>query len=318
MLKTSYLFRWALFLVVIIFILRTDWGPVFAVFQFQHLRAIAIVQPIQFLLILILVFRFSILSQGSVTRTKIIFRGYLLSVGMNSFLPGRLSELIKLSYLQEKAKIPGSSLVAALVMEKIADVYFLGVFVMFGMGSLWLEFEVYYIAIILVFISICFICLPAVTTYLQPYINKIPVKKIQVFVSETTSAIVNQTRKKNNITILILSGLVWLLSFLLVYVVLFLLLGTSLTIEQTLVVFSSMALGRAIPGLPGGFGTFEAAVIFAMNYLGFDYSVAIATALTLHASQILVVTAVSLVILLTDGTGLGEMLGKIRKLSEKE
>ena len=77
----------------------------------------------------------------------------------------------------------------------------------------------------------------------------------------------------------------------------------------------AMAVGRAIPGLPAAIGTFEAAIVLVMHQLGFGLSEAFATAFTIHASQLVIITLVSLLVLGKNGTGLRSMIHRLKDLN---
>lgn len=309
----SAVFRWLL--VLILFILAAyyiDWPSVLTVFKFRHVLSIIVVQPIQFLVILILAWRFAFLAQGNTKNTHMFFKTYILSIGLNSFLPGKLSEFVKISYLQSNANIPASSSMAALFLERITDALFLGGIVLLGMGSIWINVNETLLTIVLLTMVMFIFLLPRIEVVLLSWMRNLPGKKFHQLFQDTISEAASKVQKREFPLTIALGALAWIGSFTLVYVVLKILHGFEINFENSLVIFSAMALGRAIPGLPGGIGTFEAAIVFAMSHFGFDFSEAFATALTLRASQLILVTATSLIILGSDGTGIRSLLASVR------
>ena len=67
-------------------------------------------------------------------------------------------------------------------------------------------------------------------------------------------------------------------------------------------------MSRIIPGLPANLGTFELAIIFSMSKLGFEINDAFLTAITIHLSQIIFPTIISLIIFTNEGLGIKSFL----------
>jgi hypothetical protein len=60
-------------------------------------------------------------------------------------------------------------------------------------------------------------------------------------------------------------------------------------------VLAATGVGMAVPAVPGGIGTFEYAVIFALGHTGVEQSRAAAYAVVLHVSQLVPITLIGLV-----------------------
>ena len=73
-----------------------------------------------------------------------------------------------------------------------------------------------------------------------------------------------------------------------------------------------LALGIAIPSAPAAIGTFEAAIVGALNVLGIDETSALAYAITLHFIQFVVTGILGLTALLRQGKSLGNFLRDLR------
>ena len=124
----------------------------------------------------------------------------------------------------------------------------------------------------------------------------------------------NQTIRSKGFTLaLILSVFLWVGSYLMLLLILKLIYGSGINMNDALIIFSAMSLGRSIPGLPGGIGIYEAAIVIAMEYLGFGFSESLATAITVHASQIVFVTLLSLALFGKKGIGLSFFIKKIER-----
>jgi len=101
---------------------------------------------------------------------------------------------------------------------------------------------------------------------------------------------------------------IWFLSFLAVYA--FFLIAGSIPIDfaGALFVFVAAAVGAAVPALPGGFGTYEAAVVLALRPLGYGFDEALAIALALHGSQIALISLLAPLFALRERVGITAIL----------
>jgi hypothetical protein len=301
-------------MLTLIAILYVDWDEVLSRFGRQHLLAVLLVQPIQFMLVFILGLRFSILSTGRIRSSWAFFESYLLSVGLNSFFPGRVSEFVKVSYLKENLGLPVATTLAALFLEKLTDMFYLGAIVLFGGGALWLGVDKNYILISLFLLLILLLIIPRIERIVLRNLDRLPCIAFREVVKKVVANVTLRINVRELSIAMMLGIVAWIMSFILVWAVVEYLHGKDIDFAGVVIVFSAMVVGRAIPGLPSGIGTFEAAVIFAMKPLGFNVSDAIATALTLHAAQIAFVTLVSLIILGVKGAGVKSLLDGVRRL----
>lgn len=295
-----------------------DWPATLGAFTLMHVVIIIMVQPLQLLIIFLSSVRFAVLAQGSLSQIYKFYQAYLLSVGLNTFVPGRLSEFIKISYLKEKAGIAGSASLAAMFLEKIADVFMLGLVILLGLGSVWMGINEKLIMLVTAVAMAIIVLLPSIEKVTPVILEKLPGKKFHSIFRSAISEAVARVQGRDFLIAVGVSVIIWFGTFLQVWIVLKVLHGASLDIGEAVLIYSAMILGRAIPGLPGGIGTFEAAVVYAMTQIGFDFSVSLTTALTLHGSQLLIVTAISLVVLVRDGTGVKSIITSARKLNASD
>lgn len=311
--------RWTLALAIgVVALFYIDWRSVLEQFRLQHVLTILAVQPLQFLGLFLVAWRFALLSDCGTGRLGKVFRAYLLSVGLNTFVPGRLTEILKISYLRDKASIPTASSLAALLLERLLDIVFLGLCVLLGMGALWIDIDPLYLGCAIAILFLGTVFLPRFERSLQMLFSWVPIGSAGALFQRTIAEASARVHERKFILALFLGAMAWGSAFLLVLAVLEMLFGSAVTFHDGFIVFSAMAVGRAIPGLPAGLGTFEAAVILAMQHLGFTFPQALSTALTLHASQLVLVAVVALVILATEGTGLGVLLRDARRAIKYE
>lgn len=81
-----------------------------------------------------------------------------------------------------------------------------------------------------------------------------------------------------------------------------------LGLDGALVIYLASTVGGAVPALPGGFGTYEAAVVFVLRGYGYQLDEALALALMLHATQIVFVCVAAPLIALGEPTGIRSLI----------
>lgn len=67
-------------------------------------------------------------------------------------------------------------------------------------------------------------------------------------------------------------------------------------------------LAGAIPGLPGGFGAYEAAAVLVLTGFGFTPEAAFTLGLTLHLGQIILGVLLAAAIAATESTGVAGLI----------
>lgn len=74
--------------------------------------------------------------------------------------------------------------------------------------------------------------------------------------------------------------------------------------EEAMIVFVFTSIGGAIPALPGGLGTYEAAAVLALQRFGLDFNESLALALGLRLCNIALTVPWALLVATRSGTGL--------------
>ena len=82
----------------------------------------------------------------------------------------------------------------------------------------------------------------------------------------------------------------------------------SVGLGVSLVVLIAIVIGGAVPALPAGFGTFEAAAVFVLARNGFSYEKALATAMSLHICLILLCFFGAVIIILVERIAVFSMI----------
>ena len=311
---TSKNYRWilAIFLICIAFFF-IDWRAVKNSFSSQHIEALLISQPIQFLLISIASYRLAILIQNNSNKILIFFQAYILSIGFNSFLPGRISELVKVTFLKEWLNIPVTNSSVGVIVERLIDLLILIGLVLLGFGSLWLNFNYFLLASLFGLIVVFLIFISIYSDLICRFIDTLPFNRLKDNLKNIVLKFKETLRSQGFTLAIILSIFLWVGSYLMLLLILKTIYGSGISMNDTIIIFSAMSLGRSIPGLPGGIGIYEAAIVLAMQYLGFGFSESLATAITVHASQIFFVTLVSLILFGKKGIGLSFLIKKFKR-----
>ncbi len=271
-------------------------------------------QPLQIMAILIVGGRFQALV-GSIADLGVAVRAYFLSAGLNVVIPGRLSELLKVTYLSDKAAVATSVSVTALVVERLFDLVCLGMLVavalgsaLFGISAKALAAPVVGLAVLL-FLGL--IGSPKRVVRLLPFGRR--------FVASALEHAGTLLRDRPRLALVIaLSAAGWAASFCTIASVIWLGGSIPLGVGELFTVFVAIAVGRAIPALPAGLGTYEAAAVLGLTRFGYSTEEALALGLTAHGAHYLLVTLIAFAILLVDGTGVRSLLRRLRPLVEEQ
>ena len=295
-------------LLVLAFIHSIDVFVLLDTFDVKHLHAFAASQVFQLPALLLVALRFGMLCGARRSADGAVLRGYGLALGLNSFVPGRMSELLKISFINRYSDIDAPTITAAVFSEKVVDLVILSALLLIGFGLIPVSSEYKYGFLM---ISALAVVLVAALVWSGAKIGSSGAEAgANAVIGFIRDVLVRLPKMFDTLTLLwvvIVSLVAWALSILVIYTILTLVLPAAVTFQQAFVVFSAMAIGRAIPGLPGSLGTYEAAIVLAMTTLGYNAEEALAAALTMRASQVVVVTIAGLLILCRDGTGLARL-----------
>ena len=276
--------------------------------------AAIVIQPIILISLVFAALRYLLL-MGVNCRPYLFFaiRAIILSQGLNIVLPARLSEVVRAAYMRDHAAIALSRCLSAVILERTVDLFivtilgFLASMLFFDRGDFSL------IPIFgLVLASVIFVAIKFPGLVLR-FCEIIPSSRIAKFILGTYQHFAMIIRARAFWRALVIGGLTWGISYINIF--LFLELGGSLSVglPGALLVFVLTTLGGAIPILPGGLGTYEAAAVIALCSLGYDYDEALALSLTLHASQLILPFLFAILIMLSERIGLLSLIADFRK-----
>ena len=308
--KNTYRFFFGFILILLTFF-YLDFKEILNILSVNHFYVLIMVQPLQVLSIYVLSRRFSILSGGIKNKEKNYFKAYLLSIGLNTFIPARLSELIKITYMKKKGNLSTTHYLSALILERYLDIIFLIILIFLGILFSLVEFNQKILIFLIALIGIIFTLFFLNSFVLQKILNllkKFLDYKYYKITKNFFDLISKKIFKLDFLYSFLPSLFVWAISFLLVFIILKYLHGDLVDAYRASIIFLSLTLSRIIPGLPANLGTFELAIIFSMSKLGFEINDAFLTAITIHLSQIIFPTLISLIIFTNEGLGIKSFL----------
>jgi len=260
----------------------------------------------------VMAFRHALLLSDYSPPYKYVFSAIVLSAGFNYILPSRLAELLKATYLREKCSVPFSAGTSAVVVERLIDILIIGIIgatsILFlpNLGS-----SLKYIIILLSIIFIFFV-LPRSEKIFWYISAKLPWPKITNFLNNLHNEIKNKIKVKLLYINLGLGFTAWTLNIVAFAVFFNLAIPDGLDIQIILTVFVASAIGMAIPILPAGLGTFEAAIVLSLKAYGFDFDESLALAIALRLTLLLAVTPLAVVISMKSGTGVRSFLAEAK------
>jgi glycosyltransferase 2 family protein len=266
---------------------KADLRAIFSYLSWNTAVAALLVQPVSLVSLMVAGLRLGVLIQTPRTSSVVSFKAVLLCYGANLLLPGRASEILKAAYLRDQAGVPLATGFSAIFLERVTDVLMLGLLVLVGVGLLTLTVN----WTLLMGAAILIAGLMLAPHVQQPMVwlaGRLPWAAPRGFVERFFAHLTTQLKNGRFYRAFALAILVWCLSYLQTAVFLSAAGSIPIGLSGALVVFVAGAAGGAIPALPGGFGTFEAAVVFALKSYGYSIEEALLIAVTLHASQLFV------------------------------
>ena len=312
------IYRWLLkCAVLLVFAVITLWevdlAEMIGYVRRDTMIAALLVQPICALSLVAAGWRLKFLLHDQRATISVSIKAVSLCYGLNALLPGRASEMLKVIYLRNMAGIAVARGFAAIFLERASDVLMLGILTLVGIVGLAFNVELTILAAIPILIA-GLVLVPRLQFPLIKFADRLP-RRLQNFAQGFITHTAAQLRDGRFYWALNIATVVWLLAYL--QVLLFLHLAGSIPVGMlgAMAVLVAGAVGGAIPVLPGGFGTYEAAVIFALKGYGYTTEEALSIAVVLHASQLLLCVVGALFIALTERIGIHSTAQQIKDLS---
>lgn len=290
---------------------KIDLRAIFGYLSWNTAIAALLVQPVSLLSLMAAGLRLGVLIQTPRTSAAAVsFKAVLLCYGANLLLPGHASEILKAAYLRDQAGVPLATGFAAIFLERVTDVLMLGLLVLVGVGLLTLNVN-WTLLVVAVIVIAGLMLAPRLQQPMVWLAGRMPWAASRGFVERFFTHVTIQLKNGSFYRAFALAALVWFLSYLQTAVFLPAAGSIPIGLSGALVVFVAGAAGGAIPALPGGFGTFEAAVVFALKSYGYSLEEALLIAVTLHASQLVVSVVGATVIVALERLGVAALIRDI-------
>lgn len=281
--------------------------------SWEVLLAGLVVQPLILLCYLVLTERHVLLIGAPRIGLGVAFRAIVLSQGLNLVLPARLSELLKATYLRDHAGVPLSSGVSAVVLERSVDVLIVAALGVLGVILFFDRGDFASIAALGLVFAVAIIVLVRSPGLVLRLVHAVPSARLAGFLERTYQHFSATAATRAFWYALLLGAMAWGFSY--INILVFLELAGSIPIgfSGALLVFVLTTLGGAIPALPGGLGTYEAAAVIALRSLGYSFDEALVLSLAMHAAQLILPFVMAALIMLTERTGLSSLVADLRR-----
>jgi uncharacterized protein (TIRG00374 family) len=273
----------------------------------------AAMQPFIVLGLLAQAQRHRMLIRTSEVRLPVAFQAMTLAHGLNLVLPARLSELIKVTYLRDQADVPFSSGLSAVVLERLVDMLIVAVLGLLAAIQFFERGNFISVPALGLLIGAAFMLLVRFPKPVMGLIHRMPSQRLSGTLVRTYSHFIATAEKKAFWKAVWLGLLIWSLSYLNIFIFLSLAGSIPVGLSGALLVFVMTTLGGAIPALPGGLGTYEAAAVIALRSLGYSFDEAMALALVMHAAQLALPFLVAMLLMLQKRLGILSLISDIRR-----
>lgn len=236
----------------------------------------------------------------------------VLGVGANLLLPGRLSEVLKLAYLSERAAAPYAQVISAVVKDRLIELVLLG---LLGISIALLTLTAlpwHLVAVACVAIMALFLIGKA-RRAVAFAVGLLPFRKLREVLLAAFDEMTLPGRMPTVAQAFAISTIVWVLSAATFTILLVQISPKPLGLVAALSVFLASIVGAAVPALPAGIGTYEAAVALALRQHGFSWSEALSLAVVMHIGQVLVAAVWASIIAIREGTGLARLYSTAKR-----
>jgi len=200
---------------------------------------------------------------------------------LNFILPAKLGEVSKLVYLKRLYNIRFSSSLIILFIERSMDVFVLALVTLMATNVFIDDKNAHNIAIFIIALMVLTVMLLN-TSFLKSILNYIPMKSIRIILKRSVSNITRQLNQSGLLIGLGYSLLLWSSYFLTVWLFLEFAANIHLPLIDVFIVFTISSIAMSIPLAPGGVGTYQAGLIFALDLYGIDKESALVLGVILH------------------------------------
>lgn len=234
----------------------------------------------------------------------------VLASGLNLLIPARLSELLKATYLREQANIPTSIALSAVAVERLTDsavvlavTPIMPVMLLPGYG--W--------AIVLAGLG-CAALIAVFRRWIAIVAARASRGRAGNFIALLVQAFGERMMSVRFLAGAALGAAALFSSYCAIYLFLEVAGPGGLGWSATLVVFLAGIAGGAAAILPGGIGSYHAAVTLALAGFGVDLGTAFALSVGMHLLQFVLIFPAAIGIAVARELGLRHIIAKVREL----
>jgi len=286
-----------------------DWDNLLQVMNGRIAVAILVMQIPLFGATLLNACRHSFLITSPRAPLKPCLAAILLSAGINLITPGRISEIVKATYLCKKLHLPLSNGTAAIMVERLFDVLIVSAIALIGFTGVY--FGNTTIPTITLGIAISgLLLIKPISQRVMPFLSR-RADRISVFLYCNFIHANANLRWRFSFATLLLTSLSWLLHYVAFWLFFAVQPGYDLDFSQAAMVFGALIYAGAVPALPGGIGMIQAAVTFCLTQIGIPLIEALALSLALHVSEVLISLVISPFILLSQPIGIRDLINQL-------
>lgn len=217
----------------------------------------------------------------------------LVAQASDVVLPARLSELLRVGYLRQVAGVPFSAGLAAVVVERVADLVTVAALIV-AAAFIVVEADGTLFVISGLGVGVALIALPVLSPWLDRALRYLPFRPLAVFASRVLSEVVQRQRDGRFWRALVPTLAIWILG-LLATLAFFAATGLFADARLTrpvetvvIMVFVLTTIGNAVALLPGSLGTYEAGVVVALGACGIPFEESLPLAFGLHVAHLLI------------------------------
>ncbi|MBF0481339.1 MAG: flippase-like domain-containing protein [Desulfovibrionaceae bacterium] len=259
-----------------------------------------------------LAMRLAVLAGGPSPSIVAAWKAFVLTASINSFLPGRVGELVKPVFLNEHARVPLGNGFAALFLERVIDVAILFGLALIAASMAFVHLDWKFAAGVFAGLLGLLGVIPLVEGQLLKLGRFIPLERARAFYADALAHTASTVREGRAVTAFLLGLAGWVMPIAGTYVFLRLALPVPIGFEGALSVFVVTTFSYLIPVLPAGMGAYEAGAVLALQFYGVPAAQGLALAIVWHAGNILTMLLCGGAVLIHDRIGLGAFLARLK------
>lgn len=244
----------------------------------------------------------------------------LFAQACDLFLPMRLSEFVRVAYLNRRANIPAADGLAAMVLERVSDLVVLAMLAAFAAALTAVGANIWTIAGIAVAAVAFLLLFPHLHGILETIAGWLPVARLRNLAQDALRALRDRLESRAFWMVLLPTIVAWLMSLAAtaIYLIALQLPDLQVTLPLVLLIFLATTIGAAAAVLPAGIGTYEAAVVLVLTAKGINWDTALAVAVGLHATHLLTGLIGGAIVFSFDPGLARSVLGRARRLRQDE